>query len=436
MRASILRPRPLSTFDKNGDFLMRTASIITIGDEVLIGQVVNTNASFLGQRLSDVGLEVVRTIVVGDDYDEIMRAFKEYNASYDAVFVTGGLGPTHDDITKKVVADFFGAKLVEDADVLENVKDRLARRNIPLKQVNRDQALVPEGCTVLMNHWGTAPGMLFEKDGKFFAVMPGVPHEMRNIMTEHLVPRLKEKVVGQVIRHKVLKTAGIAESSLFELLGNLDDILGGKAKLAFLPSQFGVRLRISVKAKTAEEADVIADEVAAKIQAKAQKYIYAEGEVDLEEALGNLLKERGLTLAVAESCTGGLISHRLTNISGSTAYFERGVVTYSNQAKVEILHVPEELIQKFGAVSEEVARAMADGVRAISRTDIGVSVTGIAGPTGGTEEKPVGLVYIGISDVRGTMVDKHNFPDERVRFKDRASQAALELVRRRVLGLA
>lgn len=414
---------------------MKTAAIITIGDEVLIGQVVNTNASFIGQRLSEVGLEVLRTTVVGDDYDEIMRAFREYSSQFDAVLVTGGLGPTHDDITKKVVADFFGVKLVMDQTVLENVKERLARRSIPLKQVNRDQALVPEGCTVLMNHWGTAPGMLFENGKKFFAVMPGVPHEMRNLMAEYLIPRLKDKVVGQVIRHRVLKTTGIAESSLYELLGNLDDILGGKAKLAFLPSQFGVRLRITVKAGTETEADSIASEVEQKIREKAEKFIYAEGEVELEEALGQLLKERELTISLAESCTGGFISHRLTNISGSTAYFERGVVTYSNAAKTELLQVTKELIEKFGAVSEEIARAMAEGVRSISKTDIGVSVTGIAGPTGGTPEKPVGLVYIGLSDAAGTIVKKHNFPDERVRFKDRTSQAALELVRRRVLGL-
>lgn len=415
---------------------MKTAAVITIGDEVLIGQVINTNAAFIGQRLSEIGIELVQTVVVGDDYDEIMRAFTEYTGEFDAVLVTGGLGPTHDDITKKVVADFFNAKLVLDVSVLENVRDRLSKRNIALKKVNQDQALVPEGCTVLMNHWGTAPGMLFEKGGKFFAVMPGVPYEMQNIMTEHIIPRMKEKVVGQVIKHRVLKTTGIAESSLFELLGNLDDILGGKAKLAFLPSQFGVRLRITVKAETAEEAEGIASDVEARIRSKAGKFIYSEGEVELEETVGKLLKEKGLRIAVAESCTGGLIAHRLTNISGSTAYFERGVVTYSNQAKVDILHVPEELIRNFGAVSEEVARAMAEGVRAISKTDIGLSVTGIAGPTGGTPEKPVGLVYIGLSDASGTVVKKHDFPDERVRFKDRTSQAALELVRRRILGLS
>jgi nicotinamide-nucleotide amidase len=414
---------------------MKTAAILTIGDEILIGQVTNTNAAFIGQKLSEAGIEVTRTLVVGDDADEIMRAFREYSGEFNVVLVTGGLGPTHDDITKKVVADFFNVKLVMDDAVLANVTDRLSRRNIPVRKVNQDQALVPEGCTVLMNHWGTAPGMLFENDGKFFAVMPGVPHEMRNIMTEYIIPRLKEKAIGQVIRHKVLKTTGIAESSLFELLGNIDDLLGGKAKLAFLPSQFGVRLRITVKAGTPKDADRIVSDIETKIRNKAEKYIYSEGEVDIEETVGKLLKEKELTIAVAESCTGGYISHRITNVGGSSSYFNRGVVSYSNESKIEILRVPKELIGKFGAVSEEVARAMAEGIRAISKTDIGLSVTGIAGPTGGTEEKPVGLVFIGLSDADGTIVKRHNFPDERIRFKDRASQAALELVRRRILGM-
>lgn len=414
---------------------MKTAAVITIGDEVLIGQVINTNAAFIGQRMSELGIDLVRTLVVGDDYDEIIQAFAEYALKFDAVLVTGGLGPTHDDITKKVVADFFKAKLVMNEAVLENVKDRLSKRNIPIKQVNRDQALVPEGCTVMMNYWGTAPGMLFERDGKIFAVMPGVPHEMQNLVRRYIIPRLKEKVTGQVIRHKVLKTTGIAESSLFELLGNLDEILGDKAKLAFLPSQFGVRLRITVKAATAKVADEVVSDVEAKIRHKAEKFIYGEGEIEIEETVGMLLKERNIRIALAESCTGGFISHRITNISGSTAYFERGVVTYSNEAKEELLHVPAGLIEAHGAVSEEVARAMAEGVKATSGTDIGVSVTGIAGPTGGTLEKPVGLVFIGLSDSAGTVVKRFFFPDERVRFKERASQAALELVRRRVLGL-
>ncbi len=420
---------------------MKTAAVVTIGDEILIGQVTNTNAAFIGQRMSEIGIEVVRDLVVGDDYDEIMNAFKEFAPRYDAVLVTGGLGPTHDDITKKVVADFFNAKLVMDQSVLENVRDRLAKRNIPLKKVNEEQALVPEGCEILMNHWGTAPGMLFEKDEKYFVVMPGVPWEMQHLMTEYVIPLLRVKGIGQVIRHRVLKTTGIAESSLYELLlqkdggqiGSINDLLGGRAKLAFLPSQFGVRLRITVKAPTMEQADSIADNIEAKIRAKAEKFIYSSGEVEIEETLAKLLTEKHLTIAVAESCTGGLIANRLTNISGSTNYFERGVVTYSNHSKMEILHVPEAIIASVGAVSEEVAAAMAEGVREISKSDIGLSTTGIAGPTGGSPEKQVGLVYIGLSDADGTVVKRMMFPDERLRFKDRTSQAALELVRRRIL---
>ena len=400
----------------------------------LIGQVTNTNAAFIGQKLSEVGVEVTRMVVVGDVYEEIMDVFKEYHGTVDALLVTGGLGPTHDDITKKVVADFFKVKLVMDAAVLENVRDRLSRRNIPLRRVNEEQALVPEGCKVLMNHWGTAPGMLFENDGKIFVVMPGVPHEMQNLMTDYVIPMLREKAVGQVIKHRVLKTSGIAESSLYELIGNVEEILGDKARLAFLPNQYGVRLRITVKASTTEDADSVIAEVEGKIRSKAEKYIYSEGDVELEEIVGKLLKERNLSISVAESCTGGYISHRITNISGSSVYFDRGVISYSNQAKTSLLDVPEELINKYGAVSDEVVRAMAEGIRNISGTDIGLSVTGIAGPTGMTPDKPLGLVFIGLVDRAGTIVKKYMFPDERLRFKERTSQAALELVRRRILG--
>lgn len=414
---------------------MKTAAVITIGDELLIGQVTNTNAAFIGQKLSEVGIEVTRMVVVGDEYDEIKNVFREYDGTVDAVLVTGGLGPTHDDITKKVVADFLHAKLVMDNAVLENVRDRLSRRNIPLRKSNEEQALVPEGCEVLMNHWGTAPGMLFENGEKIFVIMPGVPHEMQNLMTEYVIPRLKAKAVGQVIKHRVLRTTGIAESSLYELIGNVEEILGDKAKLAFLPSQLGVRLRITVKAPTLQEADSVVAEVETKIRNKAGRYIYSEGDIELEEIVGKLLKEKNLSISIAESCTGGYISHRITNISGSSNYFDRGIVTYSNESKMELLHVDPGLIQKFGAVSEEVAYAMAKGIRDVSGTDIGLSVTGIAGPTGATPDKPLGLVFIGLADRAGTIVKKYMLPDERARFKERASQAALELVRKRVLGL-
>ncbi len=414
---------------------MKTAAIITIGDEILIGQVMNANAAFMGEKLSEIGIEVRRVLVVGDERDEIMKAFNECYGSFDVVLVTGGLGPTHDDITKKVVADFFNVKLVMDHAVLENVRARLSKRNIQVSKINEEQALIPEGSEVLMNHWGTAPGILFERKNNFFVVMAGVPHEMQNIMSEYVIPRLKARAVGQVIKHRVLKTTGIAESTLSSSLGNIDEILGGRAKLAFLPSPFGVRLRITVKAATEQEADSIIAEVEGKIRAKAGGFIYAAGEVDLEAIVGQLLSERKLSISVAESCTGGYVSHRITNISGSSTYFDRGVVSYSNAAKTEILRVPEELIKKFGAVSEEVARAMAEGIRTVSGTDLGLSITGIAGPTGGTPDKPLGLVYVGLADRNGTVLKKYLFPEERLRFKDRASQAALELVRKRILGI-
>ena len=231
-----------------------------------------------------------------------------------------------------------------------------------------------------MNHWGTAPGLLFEKDDRIFAVMPGVPHEMQNLMTEYLVPRLKTKSTGQVINHRSLKTTGIAESSLYELIGNVEDILGGKAKLAFLPSQFGVRLRITVKAKKLQEADSIVAEVEQKNWQQGGEVYLFRGRYRSGRSCRQLLAERKLTLSIAESCTGGFISHRVTNVSGSSNYFSCGVVVYSNEAKTNLLRVDKELIDRFGAVSEEVARGMASGIRYLSGSDIGLSVTGIAGP--------------------------------------------------------
>ena len=414
---------------------MKTAAILTIGDELLIGQVVNSNASFIGQKLSEVGVEVLRTIVVGDVYSGIFSALEEYFGKVDVLLVTGGLGPTHDDITKKVISDFFRVPLVLDEAVLDNVRNRLSKRGIPLGKVNEEQALVPEGCEVLMNHWGTAPGMLFERERKMLCVMPGVPHEMQNLLAEYVLPKLRARAAGQVIKHRVLRTTGIAESSLSELIGNVDKILEGKATLAFLPSQFGVRLRISVKASTSSEADATIAEIERRIREKAGRFIYSEGEVELEEVVGKLLREKKLSVSFAESCTGGYICHRITNISGSSSYFGRGLVVYSNESKIELLNVDPELIHKFGAVSEETARAMASGVKIASGSDIGLSVTGIAGPTGGTPEKPVGLVFIGLADAGGIASRQLMFPDDRLRFKERVSQAALDFLRKRLLGI-
>jgi nicotinamide-nucleotide amidase len=294
--------------------------------------------------------------------------------------------------------------------------------------------MVPRGCTVIPNKHGTAPGMLFDRDKKQLIVMPGVPYEMESMMAEFVIPYFKKKRVGRVILHRTLKTTGIPESFLAERLGNLKELLGD-ATLAFLPTPLGVRLRITVVDLDSDAAAKRLGEVEQRIRKKAEKYIYGIDDEELEHIVGRLLSERKLRIALAESCTGGLIANRMTNVPGSSDYFERGVVVYSNASKSEILGVPAELIEEHGAVSREVAEAMADGVRRAARTDIGISTTGIAGPTGGTPEKPVGLVWVGYSDAKESLALRFQFGDERLRFKERASQAALELIRRRLLKI-
>jgi nicotinamide-nucleotide amidase len=413
------------------------AEIISIGDELLIGQVINTNQAYIAEKLNSAGVYADRMTTVGDGEKEILAAFQSAFVTHEVVTVTGGLGPTHDDITRALVCKFFNTDLVLNDEALENVKRIFTRRKLAITKINEDQAMVPRSCTVIQNRLGTAPGYCFEKGGRFFFVMPGVPYEMKGMMSDFIIPLLQKQNTGLVIRHRTLKTTGIPESFLAEKIGDVNQIFAPNSgtSLAFLPSSAGVRLRITVKAKTVQAADVEIQRVEPLVRSRIEKYIFAEGEIELEEALGKLLTERNLTIAVAESCTGGLIADRLTNVSGSSNYFERGVITYSNQSKIDELGVPAELIEKFGAVSREVAEAMASGIRKKAGTSIGLSTTGIAGPTGGSEEKPVGLVWIGYADKDHTIAIRFNFGGERRLIKERASQAALELVRRKILKI-
>jgi nicotinamide-nucleotide amidase len=412
-----------------------TAEIVSIGDELLIGQVINTNATYIAEQLNSVGIFADKMTTVGDDGSAILKAFDEALAQHDVVVVTGGLGPTHDDITRAAVCKFFKTDLIVDADAFENIKQRFARRNIALVKRNEDQALVPRGCTVIQNHQGTAPGYLFEKESKYFVVMPGIPTEMKGMTDDFIVPYFSRVHTGATILHRTLKTTGIAESILAEQIGDVDQLFAGSSavSLAFLPSPMGVRLRITARAATRSAAETSIQDVERKIRAKVEQYIYGTDSEEMELVVGRLLRERKLKISVAESCTGGLIADRITNVSGSSDYFERGVVAYSNESKMAELGVPESLIQRFGAVSREVAEAMAVGIRTKSNAEIGLATTGIAGPTGGTETKPVGLVWIGYSDGRETVALRFNFPTDRRTFKERASQAALELVRRKLL---
>jgi nicotinamide-nucleotide amidase len=412
------------------------AHIITIGDEILIGQTLNTNAAYLGEQLALHQFKINGSSVVADDEEMILKEFKRAMTSSDILLVTGGLGPTHDDITCKCVTEFFETELVEDEEVLNDVKRFFEARGRVLTETNRAQALVPKIAIPIRNSKGTAPGFWIEKGKKIFVCMPGVPYEMKNMMEYFVLPKLSEKFSkNYFISVKNLLSMGIPESTLFDRLGNIDDLLQG-SKLAFLPSQFGVKMRITVEEKTEEEAKNKLIEIEQKIRSMVGQYIYGSNEDTLEGVVAKLLVDRGLKIAVAESCTGGLINNRLTNISGSSQYLDLGIVSYSNAIKVDVLKVKESTLQEVGAVSADVALQMAEGIRAFAKSDIGLAVTGIMGPTGAVTNKPIGLVYVALCDDKGKYVKEFRFGDDRLLNKDRTSQAALEMVRRNLLGIA
>lgn len=413
------------------------AYLISIGDELLIGQTINTNVAYIGSALSDINIEVIESSVVGDNMEAILYELDKASSMADLIVITGGLGPTHDDITRSAIVKYFKTELIQNKEVLEDIQQFFSKRGRTVTELNASQALVPQIAIPIRNKRGTAPGMWIEKNNKIYIVMPGVPYEMKGMMEDFVIPKLSDltKGNGSVIKKLILQTTGIPESTLFERLGNLDELLQG-ARIAFLPNQYGVKLRITVTEVSDEVAVNRLNEIEQKIRTKVGRYIFARGEETLEEVIGKILSERGLTLSVAESCTGGEICTRLTNVSGSSKYFERGIITYSNAAKVELLKVNEDTIAEVGAVSLEVAMQMAEGVRAVSGTDIGISTTGILGPTGATTNKPVGLVYIGYCDEKVCTAKKFLFGDDRILNKQRATQAALEMLRRQLLGIS
>jgi nicotinamide-nucleotide amidase len=413
------------------------AQIISIGDELLIGQTINNNAAYIGQQLDEIQINVNKIIVVGDKPDAILREFELSYVSSDLVITTGGLGPTHDDYTRECVVKFFNTELVMNFDVLDDIKKMFAKRGRELTKINENQALVPKIATTIRNENGTAPGYWIEQSDKIFIVLPGVPYEMKAMMESFVIPRLQQTMPmrDRVRKRKILQTTGIPESLLFERLGSLDELLEG-AQLAFLPSQFGVKLRITVEESNDEAAQNKLVEIEQKIRTKAGRYIFGQGDDTLQQVIARLLRERGMKIAIAESCTGGYVSNLLTNISGSSHFFERGIIAYSNAAKVEILKVDEDTIVRHGAVSLDVARQMAEGVKSISGADIGISITGIMGPTGATADKPIGLVYIGYYDDKVCTAKKFVFGEDRILNKQRTAQAALDMIRRFVLGIS
>ncbi len=349
--------------------------IVTIGDEILIGQILNSNAAFIGDLLNNNSYQVTSSSVIGDDEHSIISEISSAIKENDVVLCTGGLGPTHDDVTLSAICKVFDTELVENSDVLEDIKDIFQKRDKELTKLNRQQALVPKISIPIRNKNGTAPGVWIEKDGKIFAAMPGVPAEMKSMMQNFVLPKLLEKFPPKyVTKNKILLTTGIPESYLYDKIKTLEGVVE-KGNMAFLPNQFGVKIRITASDEDEKKVDERIFEVEQQLRAKIGRYIYGINDQTLEDVVGKLLKDRALTVAVAESCTGGLISSRITNISGSSQYFERSLITYSNGAKVELLGIDEDLLTKYGAVSMETARLMAEGIKAVSGTDIGLAAT-------------------------------------------------------------
>ena len=420
------------------NFPLMQAQLISIGNELLIGDVINTNASWMGQFLNDLGIEVTRVHTISDDSELIKETIKSSMEASDLVITTGGLGPTHDDITKTCIAELFEVELIRNEEVDQYVRDLFKSRNIPFSESNAWQAMVPENCEVLFNKVGTAPGMWFNEFNCFLAVLPGVPYEMKYLMKRRVASKLRNAsdTIGY-IHTEYLKIAGIGESTLSDtILGDVSGFLTNGVSLAFLPSFGQVTLRVTGRGSTKKAATEYARKLIEFIKQKTGPYIYGETkETSISESIGVLLKEKELTIATAESCTGGLVASNITDVSGSSAYMLGSIIAYANEVKIQQLEVLEEDINSVGAVSKQVALQMAKGVAEKLGADIGISTTGVAGPGGGSPEKPVGTVWIGFYSAEQHFAVKALFTKDRLVNKERTAVAALEIIRRILIGV-
>ncbi len=405
------------------------AEVITIGDEILYGQTLDTNTHWMGKQLNIIGVKIIRKVAVGDQREEIVKALDEASQRADIILITGGLGPTKDDITKKTLADYFNTSLVEDQEVLAHIRALFSKRNLSMNALNNAQALVPQGCTVITNTMGTAPGMWFEQDDKVYVSMPGVPYEMETMMEKSILPKLKATFALPVIYHQMIQTVGIGESWLAEQIESWEDNLPSHIRLAYLPSFGRVKLRLTaVGTNRLQLEDDVAEQVQ-KVVPIIEKYIFGYGDISLEEAVGEILAKEGKTLAVAESCTGGFLAHTITSISGSSRYFQGGVVAYSNNLKTSLLDVSKETLVQNGAVSEATVRAMAKGVKKLLQSDFSVAISGIAGPGGGTPEKPVGTIWIAVVSPQEIIAKKISLSKDRLVNIKRSTVVALNMLR-------
>lgn len=409
--------------------ILITAELLTIGDELLYGQIVDTNAQWMSVALSNAGIKVIRKTTVGDQEDEILNAFAEAEKRADIILITGGLGPTNDDLTKPCLSKYFKCGLKMHEEALTEVTEFFKSRGRELTEVNRQQAALPECCEKITNKIGTAPGMWFERNRKVFVSMPGVPHEMKLMMTDIIIPKLKQTFATSIIHHQVIRTIGIGESFLAEKIADWENSLPAHIKLAYLPGLGEVKLRLTGIGNSYDVLKTETDVLAEKLHRLVGEFIYGYGEDPLEAVIGTTLLEKKLTLSIAESCTGGYLSHLITSVPGSSAYFQGSIIPYAYEIKMRQLGVKPETLERFGAVSEETIREMANLVREKFNTDIGIATSGIAGPGGATPEKPVGTVWIGYSDKEKTVARKLQLSKDRIVNIKFASLAALNLIR-------
>lgn len=423
-----------NTTSLNLYFCVMKAEIISIGDEILIGQVVNTNASWMAEQLALAGIEVIHIAAISDTQPAIHKALNDAKKRADIILMTGGLGPTKDDITKQTLCKYFGVSMIFNDEVFAQVKNLFNLRGFKITEVNRRQADVPENCIPLKNINGTAPGMWFKHEGKIIVSMPGVPFEMKELMVGQIIPRLKKQFNFPNLLKKTIMVQGIGESQLAEIISDWENNLPANYKLAYLPQPGLVRLRLSARGEKSETLQIEFDDQIEKLKPIINDLIYGYDEARLEEVIGELLVNKGQSISTAESCTGGYIAHLITDISGSSAYFKGSVVAYSNEIKEQLLGVQNKTLTEYGAVSEEVVSEMALGIQKTYKTDYAIATSGIAGPNGGTEEKPVGTTWIAIALPDKTVIaKKYLFGEHRSRNIRKAALTALNQVRKQLL---
>jgi len=411
-----------------------TAEIISIGDELLIGQVINTNAAWISEELNNAGIKVHQVTTISDNRDHIITALQEAKERADIILITGGLGPTKDDITKETLCEYFETQLVFSEQVYDNIVDLFGKRGFTISEPNRKQAEIPENCTPIKNNFGSAAGMWFEQEGKIFVSMPGVPFEMKPMVAEYIIPELKKRFKTKAIVNKTVLTQGVGESWLAEKIEDWEDNLPDNIKLAYLPQPGVVRLRLSATGENKKELEDQVDYEIEKLLKIIPEYFFGYNKEQLYEIIGELLKTKNQTVSTAESCSGGYIAHLITSVTGSSEYFKGSVVAYDNEIKQKYLGVKEKSLIDFGAVSEKVIKEMAEGARKKFQTDFAIATSGVAGPGGGTKEKPVGTTWIAVAAPDKTIAKHFLFGEHRERNIRKTALTALNMLRKELLS--